>query len=122
MAGTLSTAARNAACDAVVDLVDGGAGAGKLKIKASTTVLVTITLSDPAFGAASNGVATAAGLPLSASASASGTADNAEITDSADTVIISGTLAAMGITLDNTSINSGQTVNITAFTHTQPAS
>jgi hypothetical protein len=122
MAGTLSTAARNAACDAVVDLVDGGAGAGKLKIKASSTVLVTITLSDPAFGAASTGVATAAGLPLSGTAGASGTADNAEITDSADTVIISGTLAAMGITLDNTSINSGQTVNITAFTHTQPAS
>ena len=33
MAITLSTAARNAACDAVVDLIDAGAGAGKLRIK-----------------------------------------------------------------------------------------
>lgn len=123
MAGTLSTAARNAACDAVVDLVDGGAGAGKLKIKTSgAAILVTITLSDPAFGAASSGAAALSGTPLSGTASGTGTADNAEITDSNDTVIISGTLAAMGITLDNTSINSGQTVTISSGSHTQPAS
>lgn len=66
MAITLVNAARSAACDAVVDLCDGGVGAGKLKLKSAGDVLLcTITLADPAFGAAANGVATAAGLPKS---------------------------------------------------------
>ena len=62
---TLSTAARNAAVDAVTALVDGGAGAGKLKIKDSTTLLAEITLEDPAFGAAASGTGTAASFPKS---------------------------------------------------------
>jgi hypothetical protein len=123
MAATLSTAARNAACDAVVDLIDAGAAGGKLKIYTSgAALLVTITLSTTAFGAAATGVATLAGTPLSGTATGAGTADNATITDDADTVILSGTLAAFGITLDNTSIAIGQTVIVTSGTHTQPAS
>lgn len=123
MAQTLTNAARSAAADAVVDLVDGGPGAGKLKIYTSgAALLVTITLSDPAFGAAANGVATAAGLPLTGTASGTGTADNIEVTTSADTIIWSGTLAAAGVSLNNTSIASGQDVTITAWTYTQPAS
>lgn len=123
MAVTLSTAARNAACDAVVDLVDGGSGAGKVRIRASSTTLVDITLSDPAFGSASGGVATASGLPKSGTAGASGTADNFQVLDSDNNVIWSGTAGTSGtdMILDNTSIASGQTVNLTAFTHTQPA-
>ena len=69
MAVRISTAARNAACDAVVDLIDGGAGAGVLRIYSgaqpatpatspSGTLLAEFTLSDPAFGAASSGAAT----------------------------------------------------------------
>jgi hypothetical protein len=44
MAVTLSTAARNAACDAIVDLVDDGEaeGTGALVIKDGSTVLVTM--------------------------------------------------------------------------------
>lgn len=124
MAVTLSTTARNAACDAVVDLVDGGAAAGKVRIRASSTTLVDITLSDPAFGAASSGVATAAGLPKSGTAVAAGTADNFQVLDSDNNVIWSGTAGTSGtdMILDNTSIANGQTVNLTAFTHTQPAS
>jgi hypothetical protein len=122
---TLSTAARNAACDGVVDLVDAGAGAGKLKIRASGTLLAEITLADPAFGAASAGVATGASFPRSdTSADASGTADNYQITDSDDNVIISGTVGegSGDISLDNTDIAAGQTVTINSLTHTQPAS
>jgi hypothetical protein len=123
MSATLSTASRNAACAAVVNQCNQGAGAGKLKIRTSgAALLVSITLADPAFGAPSVGVATAAGLPLSGTASGNGTADNAEVTDSDDTVLWSGTLAALGLTLDNTSIASGQTVTINTWTHTQPAS
>ena len=124
MAITLGTTARNAACDAVVDLVDGGSGAGKVRIRASTTTLVDIALADPAFGAASAGVASAAGLPKSGTASAGGTADNFQVLDSDNNVLWSGTAGTSGtdMILDNAVIASGQTVNLTAFTHTQPAS
>ncbi len=56
---TLSTAARNAAANAVVDLCD-VSGPGDLVFLTSGDVAVaTLTLSNPAFGNATNGVATA---------------------------------------------------------------
>ena len=124
MAVTLSTAARNAACDAVVDLVDAGSGAGKVRIRQSSTTLCDVTLADPAFGNAATGVATAADLPKSGTAVAAGTADNFQVLDSDNTVIWSGTAgeSAADMILDNSDIANGQTVNITSFTHTQPAS
>lgn len=126
MAITLTTAARDAACNAVVDLADQGSGAGKLKIKDGASVLCTITLGDPAFGAAASGVATAAGLTLSGTASGTGTADGYDVTDSDDTVLWSGTVTVTSgggdLELDSVSITSGQAVQITAWTYTQPAS
>jgi len=62
MTTTISTAARNAACDAIVDLLDvGSADAnGDLVIQTSGDVEVaTLALSNPAFGDAVGGVATA---------------------------------------------------------------
>jgi len=60
MAITLSTAARNAAADAVVDLIDGGTGAGNLVFQTSGDVEVaTLAFSATAFGGASSGTATA---------------------------------------------------------------
>lgn len=125
MAITLSTAARNAACDAVVDLIDAGAGAGKLRIKdVSNNILCSITLADPAFGAAATGVATAAGLPKSGTGTAAagtGTAATQfDVVDSDDNVVWTGTIPA-NLTLDNVSIAENQTVTITSWTHTQPA-
>lgn len=124
MATTLSTAARNAACDAVVDLVDAGVGAGKIRIKsAGGTVIAEVSLGDPAFGAAASGVATANGLPLSgagvAAAGAGTDAATFDVTDSANTVVWSGGTAELG--LDNVSIADGQTVTVNTCTHTQPA-
>lgn len=119
----LSTAARNAAVDAVVDLIDGGSGAGLMRIRASTTVLATITLDDPAFGASATGTATGAGFPKSdSSADATGTPDNYQITDSDVTVVISGT-AAVGSSEVNCdgNITAGQTVTVNSLTYTQPA-
>ena len=125
MALTLGTAARNAACDAVVDLVDVGGG-GKVVIKtAGASVLATIPTAATAFGSASTGIATAASLPLSANASASGTAATYEVQNNAGTVIWSGTVSATGgggdMQLSTTTITSGQPVSITSWTHTQPA-
>lgn len=88
---TLVDAVRNAACDAVVDSIDGGTGAGYVEIRQSTTVLVTINCSATAFGAAASGVATAAGTPLSGTAGASGTADNYRVYDGDDTLLWSST-------------------------------
>lgn len=125
MAITLSTAARNAACNGVVDLIDAGAGAGKLRIKdVSSNILCSITLADPAFGDAAAGVATASGLPKSGTGTAAagtGTAATQfDVVDSDDNVVWSGTIPA-NLTLDNVSIAENQTVTITSWTHTQPA-
>jgi hypothetical protein len=122
---TLSTGARNDACDAATARVDNGASFGKLKIKAGGTLLATIVLSDPAYGAAAAGVATGAGFPKNVAAVGAGTADNYEITDSDDNVEISGTAGAAGtedLVLDNAVIAIGQNVIVSSLTHTQPAS
>ena len=91
----LSTAARNAAADAVAALIDQGAGAGKVKIYTTAfgTLLATFTMSDPAFGAAAAGVATAASLPKSTTGAANGTAAVYEVTDSDDTQLWTGTVS-----------------------------
>ena len=60
MAVTHPTTVRNGLADYVVDLIDAGAGAGTIEFQTSGDVEVaTLTFSDPAFGAASSGTATA---------------------------------------------------------------
>lgn len=129
MATTLSTAARTAACDAVVDLLDVG-GTAKLRLQsAASAYLCDITLAAPAFGAAAAGVATAAGLPKTGTGTAAAGTGTActkfEMCKSDNTVIYSGTVTVTGgggdITLDNVSIAENQTVSVTSLTHTQPA-
>lgn len=123
MAVTYSTAAKTARMAAVITEIDAGAGAGKLKIRNSAnTVLATITLADPC-GTASSGVLTFDFDPdvSDTSADATGTADNAIITDSNDVTVISGlTVGTTGtdIVLDSTSITAGQTVTLTTGTIT----
>jgi len=63
LSSAASTAAINAACDAIVDLVDGGAGAGTIVIRtAAEAEVARLTFSDPAFGSAAAGVATASAI------------------------------------------------------------
>lgn len=121
---TLSTAARNAACDAIVDLCDAGAGAGKLVIRTSGDVEVaTLTLSDPAFGAAATGVATASAITSDASATG-GTAAKFTLEDDSANAIITGTVGTSGaeLNLSSTTIGAGATVAVSSFTVTVPAS
>jgi hypothetical protein len=121
MAVTYSDACKEDRLQAVIALIDAGT-AGKLKIRdSSNTVLVTFTLADPS-GTATSGVLTFDVDPdIAATASATGTAANAIITDSADTTVVSGlTVGTSGtdVIIDNTSITSGQTVTLTSGTIT----
>lgn len=130
----ISNAARSAAADAVVDLIDGGAGAGLLRIYDGTkpagpdtaittqNLLAELTFSDPAFGAASNGVATAAAITADASANATGTATWFRAVTSAGTAIFDGEIGTSGsdLNLNSTSIQSGAEVSVSSLTYTQP--
>lgn len=105
----------------------GTATAGSLVIGTSalsgaTGVLATIPLPTTAFTVSAK-VATLQGVPLSATASASGTAALAELRNNTGTVIASGlTVGTTGtdIVLGSTAISSGQQVSITSGTITAP--
>ena len=128
----ITNSAASAAADAVVDLIDVG-GAGKLRIydgtkpaTADTAItsqvkLAELTFSATAFGAASNGVATANSITADASADASGTATWFRVVSGGGTTIFDGTVGTSGadINLDSTSITVGQQVSVTALTYTQ---
>lgn len=125
MAVTISTAARNAAADGVVDLVDGGAGAGKLIFETGVPAEVaTLPMSDPAFGAASTGVATANSITDDTSATG-GTTTQFSLQDSDSVEILTGSVTATSgggdIELSSTVIGVGDTVSVSSLTVTMPA-
>ena len=140
MAVDISVAARDAACNAIVDLVDGGAGAGHLFIRSGTqpatpatadsgTLLADITLQDPAFdisgsgGGNADGESVLLGVPLSdTSADGTGTAGHFRIKDSNSVVIFQGSCGqgSGDISFDNASIVATGTVTITALSVTVP--
>lgn len=131
----LATAPQNAACDAIVDLIDAGAGAGTIKIYDGTqpanantavttqTLLATLTYSATAFGAASSGVATAAAITGDSAADATGTATWARVADSNGNTIFDCDVNTTGATinLNSVSIVTGGTVDISSFTLTMPS-
>lgn len=133
MAIKLSNTARSAAADAVVDLADGGyiriydgtQAANPNTAIGSQVLLAELTFGTPAFGAASNGVATANAITQDASANASGTATWFRVLQSNGTTVLwDGTVSTSGadLNLNSTSIVSGGTVSITSMTYTQPES
>ena len=120
---TLETSARNAACDAIVDLIDAGAGAGTLVFQTSGDVEVaTLTFSDPAFGAASTGTATASAITSDTSATG-GTVAQASAFDSNAAKVIEFTVATSGadINLSSLTVGAGDTVSVSSLTITVPA-
>lgn len=126
MGVTLETIARNGACNGVVDLVDAGAGAGTLVFETSGDVEVaTLTFSDPAFGAAATGVATASAITDDTSATG-GTVAQASFYDSDANKVLECSVTATGgggdIELSSLSVGVGDTVSVSALTVTMPAS
>lgn len=132
----ISTAARNAACDAVVDLLDGGPSFGTIKIYDGTqpagpgtaittqVLLATFTLEDPAFGSASTGVATLDTTPiLSTTGLAASTATWFRAADSTGTAVLDGSAGTSGtdLILNTATISVGVTVECSAGTITMGA-
>lgn len=129
MAVTLTTAARNASCDAVVDLIDGGSGdaSGDLTFAtaAAATNLCTCPFSTTAFGSASTGVATAAAITQGTVAGSSNpsTIAVALFRNKSNTEIFRCAVGTSGsdINLTNVSVNNGDTIDVTSLTVTAPA-
>lgn len=124
----ISTAARNAACNAIAALVDGGPLAGILQIRTgpppsstadpdSGTLLATLTFSDPAFAAAIGGAASANAIAPDVSVDATGTAGHFRIKDSLGTVVMQGTVGTGGADLNfnTTAFVAGGTAAITSL-------
>lgn len=133
---SITTAARNLAADAVVDSLDLNTPPAKLRIYSGTmptdvntalsgnTLLAELTFSNPAFGAASAGVATASAITSDTSADATGTATFFRAVQGAGTAVIQGSVGTSGsdMNLSSTSITSGGTVSVSSFTYTQAGS
>lgn len=132
----LATTARNAAADAVVDLLDVGTtnAAGKIEIRSGTqptdpqtavtgTLLATVVLSNPAAGNAATGAATITD-PASVTGVGDGTATWARFYNRNNAAVMDCDVTATGgggsITLSTTTISTGVTVDIGAITYTQP--
>lgn len=129
----LTNAAASAAADAVVDRFDTG-GAGTIKIYSGTiptdadtaigaqTLLATLTFAATAFGAASNGVATAAAIVSDSSADATASAAWARLASGAGTTQMDVTCGTTGedINFNTVAFVAGATVSITSLTYTQP--
>lgn len=118
---THNVATRNAIAEAVTTLCN----SGTLEIQTSANaVLVTLALPNPArSGSASGGVATFATI-ATVNASASGTAAKYVVKTSGSTEVFNGTVGATGsgesITVENTSVASGQPFRLSSFSYTAP--
>lgn len=131
MALQYSVAVRNAQLDAVESTtgtaallrIYSGAAPANCAAAASGTLLAEMTLPSDWMAAASSGSKALSGTWQDASANATGTAGHFRLYDSGGTTChAQGTVTATGgggdLTLDNTSIASGQSVTITSFTLT----
>ena len=134
----ISTAARNAACNALVDRIDDGTGAGTIAIRDGTipanvddasagTLLGTCTFNATAFGASSAGVGTANAIASDTDADASGTAEYFRVYQGAAGDAAAdwqGTAGEAGdspdMEFDNKTIVKGGTIAISSFTLTVP--
>jgi hypothetical protein len=123
---TLTSSAQNAACNAVVDLIDVGTtdANGDLVIMTSGDAEVaTLAFSNPAFGSASSGVATAAAIADDTNATG-GTAALFKFQNRNNVEVLRGTVGTSSADLIISSLNigAGDTIQVSSFTVTMPAS
>ena len=135
----LGTTARNGGCDGIVDLFDGGTPPATMAIRTGSpetnvsdasggTLLGTVTFSNPAFGSASTGVATANAITSDSNADNSGVAGHFRAYQGAagDTAALcQGTAGDAGdapvdMQFDNKTIVAGGVIAISSMTVTVP--
>jgi len=127
MAITIAAASRNAACNAIVDLVDLGStnATGRLVLMASGDVVVsTLAMSAVAFGNAAAGVATAAAITDDVNA-VGGSVVAFKVTDRNNNEIFRGSVtntAGNGdLKLSSILVGASDTVTVSSLTVTMPA-
>ena len=127
----ITNAVASAMADAAVDLLDSGylrIYDGTIPTNADTavgaqTLLAELRFNATAFGASSNGVATANAFTADSSANATGTASwFRALASNGTTVIFDGTIGTSGedLNLNTTSIVSGAAVSVSSMTFTMP--
>ena len=120
----LETTMRDALANAFDDRVNADASPGYMQLETSADAEVaTFTFGDPAFGAASTGVITLAGVPIQDTSATGGTVAQGSIYDGADAKLCEAAAATSGqpITMSSLSVGVGETVTLTALTVTVPA-
>ena len=120
---THPTSVRNTVADAVVDLIDAGAGAGTIQFQTSGDVEVaTLTYSDPAYGAAAAGTATANSITSDTNATG-GTVAKSRHYDSNTTEVFATAVGTSGsdINLSSLAVGSGDTVSMSSLTYSAPS-
>lgn len=134
---SISLAARNAAGNAIVNLVDAGSTYpnGYFEIRtgtkpatpqdgASGTLLATLSFSFPAFGSFASGSATANAISPDTNVDATGTAGWFRVYDRNGNAVFDGTVTITGgggdIEFDNVNFIAAGTVQITSMTITMP--
>lgn len=123
MALTLATTMR----DAIADAVDTRIGASAtIEFQTSGDVEVaTLSLSNPAFGASSSGTITMSGAPKQDTSATGGTMAKFVIKSGGTTIEITGTVGTSGQDINfpgGLTVGAGDTVELTSFTITCPAS
>lgn len=127
----MSTTLRNSRCDSIESTIGtapllkiySGSVSANCAASAPSGLLATLTLPSDWLAAASSGAKAKSGT-WSGTASGTGTAASWRIYDSGDTTChLQGTVTATGgggdVTLDNTSIASGQAITVATFTITE---
>lgn len=119
---THPTAVRTAIADLVVDRVDLNTPPGKLVFQTSGgTAVATLTFSNPAFGNASAGVATASAITSDTNA-AGGTIAKAELRDAAANAVVLCAVGTSGsdINMSSLAVGASDTVSMSSLTYTAP--
>jgi hypothetical protein len=122
---TLTTALQNAIANAIDDAVNTGSGTAQFILETSGDAEVAaFDLQNPAFGAASSGLITAAGVPIQDADAAGGTIAQASLYDRDGAKLLESVAATSGqeVTVSSTTVAADEVVTLTALTIQVPAS
>lgn len=122
---TLAVIAQNAACNATVDLLDGGTVEYQT---AANAVVATLGLATPAFGDAAAGVADIEAVTPDANVAGNANPITKAVFKASGGAIVFTVPVVQGapgpgqIGLSSTTMNAGDEAKLTSFSYTQPAS